>query len=62
MNFKEMEKIIKNDGWYKVSIVGSHHHYKHSTKKGKVSIPFHGNKEIPKFVVASILKQAGLKE
>ncbi len=62
MNFREMEKIIKKDGWYKESIVGSHHHYKHSFKKGKVSIPFHGNKEIPKFVVNSILKQAGLKE
>ncbi|QSH93338.1 type II toxin-antitoxin system HicA family toxin [Treponema medium] len=62
MNFKEMEKMIKQDGWVKRDIVGSHHHYEHSVKKGKVTIPFHGNKELSKFVVNSILKQAGLKE
>jgi len=62
MNFKEMEILIKKDGWIKSEIVGSHHHYKHPVKKGKVTIPFHGNKELSKFVVNSILKQAGLKE
>lgn len=62
MNFKEMEKMIKQDGWIKRDIVGSHHHYEHPIKKGKVTIPFHGNKELSKFVVNSILKQAGLKE
>ena len=41
INFKEMEKIIKQDGWVKSDIVGSHHHYEHPVKKGKVTIPFH---------------------
>lgn len=62
MNFKEAEKLIKKDGWTECDVVGSHHHYKHPVKKGKVTIPFHGNKELPKFVVTSILKQAQLKE
>lgn len=62
MNFTEMEKIITQDGWVKSDIVGSHHHYGHPVKKGKVTIPFHGNKDLSKFVVNSILRQAGLKE
>lgn len=57
-----MEKIIKKNGWFKVEVVGSHHHYRHRIKSGKVTILFHGGKELPQFVVKSILKQAGLKE
>jgi predicted RNA binding protein YcfA (HicA-like mRNA interferase family) len=60
MTAKEMEKIIVADGWYLVSINGSHHNYKHPTKVGRVTIPFH-NGDIPKGTLASIYKQAGLK-
>ena len=62
MTFKEMEKLIKKDGWYLQSAIGSQYHYVHDSKKGKVTIPFHGNRELSKYVVNSILKQAGLKE
>ena len=48
------------DGWYFESQEGSHRHYKHPVKPGKVTIPFH-TKELTKFVENSILKQAGLK-
>ncbi len=60
MKFREMEKIILADGWYLVDIKGSHHQYKHPSKTGKVTIPNHPG-DIPKRVVNSILKQAGLK-
>lgn len=60
MKFREMEKIITKDGWYLVKIHGSHHHYMHNTKKGKVTIPKHGT-DLKPMVVNSILKQAGLK-
>ena len=43
MTFKEIEKLIKKDGWYLQSTIGSHYHYVHDSKKGKVTIPFHGN-------------------
>lgn len=39
---------------------GSHHHFKHSEKKGIVTIP-HPKKDVPIGTVKSILKQAGLK-
>ena len=59
MTFKEVERMVKKDGWVLNAIVGSHYHNKHETKKGKVTIPFHGG-DIPKRVIYLILKQAGL--
>ncbi len=57
---KEMERIILADGWIFKNQVGSHRHYTHPVKPGKVTIPFH-NKDLTKLVENSILKQAGLK-
>lgn len=44
---REMEKIILADGWIFKSQEGSHRHYVHPTKPGKVTIPFHA-KDLPK--------------
>lgn len=57
---REMERIILADGWIFKSQEGSHRHYIHPVKSGKVTIPFH-NKDLTKGVENSILKQAGLK-
>ncbi|MCL2322722.1 MAG: type II toxin-antitoxin system HicA family toxin [Oscillospiraceae bacterium] len=59
MRFRELEKIVKNDGWYFEDATGSHHHYKHPTKKGRVTIPKHTGDINPR-IVNSVLKQAGL--
>lgn len=62
MTPKEMEKRINADGWKLDHIKGSHHHYKHPSKPGLVTIPFHDRpKDLSKKTVSSILKQAGLK-
>ncbi len=60
MKFRELERKLIDDGWELVKVVGSHHHYKHKVKKGKVTVPKH-NKDIPTGTCNSILKQAGLK-
>ncbi len=60
MRAKEIEKLIIEDGWYFVRQVGSHRQYKHPTKPGKVTIPFHTG-DLDKGTANSILKQAGLK-
>lgn len=60
MTFKEVEKILKNDGWYLESTRGSHFKYKHPTKVGSVTVPNHKG-DIPKGTLNSIFKQAGLK-
>lgn len=62
MTPKEAEKIIKQAGWYLVSVEGSHHHYKHRDKSGKVTIPFHKKpKDLSKKTLKSIFLQAGLR-
>lgn len=60
MTFKQLEKILKQDGWYCYKVVGSHYQYKHDIKRGKITIPRHC-KEIKKGTLNSILKSAGLK-
>ena len=59
MRFRELEKILKADGWIEINQVGSHHQYKHPIKKGKVTVPEHGG-DLKKSTVKSIMKQAGL--
>lgn len=51
--------MLHKDGWYLYATVGSHHHYKHPSKKGKVTIP-HPRKSIPRGILESIAKQSGL--
>ena len=41
MTFRDVEKILKQDGWTLKSIQGSHHQYTHSIKPGKITIPRH---------------------
>lgn len=60
MRFRELEKIVLDDGWFLADVRGSHHQYRHLTKPGKVTIPNHRG-DIPQRVVNSVLKQAGLK-
>jgi predicted RNA binding protein YcfA (HicA-like mRNA interferase family) len=57
---KDIIKIIENDGWVLIKCRGDHHYFKHPTKPGKVTVP-HPVKDLKKYVVDSILKQAGLK-
>ncbi|MDR1690208.1 MAG: type II toxin-antitoxin system HicA family toxin [Clostridiales bacterium] len=61
MTVREVEKIIKADGWYEIrSNNGSHRQFKHNSKKGKVTIPQHSG-DIPQGTLNNIFKQAGLK-
>ncbi|WP_281679145.1 type II toxin-antitoxin system HicA family toxin [Synergistes jonesii] len=58
---REVIRILKNDGWYEVRIEGSHHHFRHQTKKGTVTVP-HPNKDLPQKTLKNIFAQAGIKE
>ncbi|MCL1833316.1 MAG: type II toxin-antitoxin system HicA family toxin [Leptospirales bacterium] len=57
---KELIKIVEDDGWYLVQVHGSHHKFKHATKKGIVVIP-HPKSVTPIGTANNILRQAGLK-
>lgn len=60
MKSLDLIKMIEEDGWYQVRCKGDHHHFKHPTKKGLVTVP-HPKKDLPIGTLNSILKQAGLK-
>ena len=61
MKTKEIIKLIEEDGWFLVRQKGSHQQYKHSHKKGLVTIPVHRlSNDISPGLEKSILKQAGL--
>lgn len=60
MKFREIEKIVLDDGWRFKCARGSHYQYIHPVKKGKVTIPRH-NKDLDIKTVKAILKQAGIE-
>lgn len=60
MNSRALIQMLEADGWRQVRVKGSHHHFKHPTKQGLVTVP-HPNKDLPVGTVNSIKKQAGLK-
>ena len=39
-------QALTRDGWHEVNQIGSHKQFKHSTKKGRVTVP-HPKRDIP---------------
>lgn len=60
MTFREVEKILLADGWYFKNARGSHNHYIHPTKKGKITIPNHKG-DLDKLTVRTIFRQAEIE-
>ena len=61
MKYREVIKLIEDDGWYYTKARGSHRYFKHPTKKGEVTVAGKMGKDVPKGLLNRILKQAGLK-
>ncbi|ARQ76711.1 addiction module toxin, HicA family [Pseudomonas fragi] len=59
MHSRQLITALEADGWYLVRSKGSHHHFKHPTKPGLVTIP-HPKKDLLTKTINSILKQAQL--
>jgi predicted RNA binding protein YcfA (HicA-like mRNA interferase family) len=60
MHSREIIKLLEADGWVLVHVKGSHHHFKHPTKPGKVTVK-HPARDIPIGTLKSIERQSGLK-
>lgn len=60
MKSKDVIKKLEKDGWYLHATKGSHHQFKHKTKKRRVTVP-HPKKDLPKGTLKSIENQAGIK-
>ncbi len=61
MKVREVMVMLERDGWYQVATRGSHRQYKHSRKKGRVTVPGKPNDDLARGTLNSILKQAGCK-
>lgn len=59
---KALCKIIERHGWILKRITGSHHIYAKTGISVILSIPIHGNRDLPTGTLRSLLKDAGLTE
>ena len=59
---REIIRMLEADGWFLVQQEGSHRQFKHATKRGRVTVAGKPGHEVPKGTLASILRQAQLKE
>jgi predicted RNA binding protein YcfA (HicA-like mRNA interferase family) len=62
MKVRDVLKLLKDDGWYIVKTRGSHRQFKHTIKKGRVTVAGMPSDDVRPGTLNSILKQAGLKE
>jgi predicted RNA binding protein YcfA (HicA-like mRNA interferase family) len=59
VKFREIIRLIEDDGWRLVAQHGSHRQYEHPTRPGKVTVAGKPNLDVPKGTAANILRQAG---
>lgn len=52
---------VEGDGWVYQYTRGSHHHFKHPTKRGKVTIAGRRSKDLHPDTVRDIRRQAQIK-
>jgi len=57
---RDIIKKLKADGWFEAGVTGDHHHFKHPTKPGKVTVP-HPKKDMPLPTIKSIERQSGIR-
>ena len=62
MKVRDVIKLLKDDGWFAHKTRGSHRHFKHPTKPGKVTVPGKMSKDIHPRTLNYILKQASLEK
>ena len=61
MKFRDVLRLLAEDGWVLDRTRGSHRQLKHRTKPGLVTVAGSGNDDLAPGTLMSIRKQAGLK-
>ncbi len=56
---KQLVKLLMEDGWTLDRIAGSHNIMVKGDKT--ISVPVHGNKDLPQGLLNKLMKQAGLR-
>ena len=57
---REVVRALQRAGWTIHETSGSHVQMKHPDKPGRLTVPFHEHFDLPKHIVKSIIRQAGL--
>jgi predicted RNA binding protein YcfA (HicA-like mRNA interferase family) len=60
MKVREVIRMLIRDGWFVVTIRGSHRQFRHRSKPGRVTVSGHLGEEMPKGTFLSVLRQARL--
>lgn len=61
MRFRNIDKVLRENGWYVVRISkGSHYQYRKEGNPNLVTVPDHGSRDIAKGTLKKIEKQSGL--
>ncbi|MCH8837510.1 MAG: type II toxin-antitoxin system HicA family toxin [Candidatus Marinimicrobia bacterium] len=61
MKDREVIKLMEHDGWYLVRTKGSDRQFKHTAKRGTVTVAGKPGLELPPGTLSSILNSTGLK-
>ncbi len=63
MKYRDLVRLLKDDGWVQVRVVGSHQQFRHPAKPGTVTVPAGGklSRDVPPGTLRSILRQAGIE-
>lgn len=63
VKYRQLLRMLQDDGWQHERTTGSHMMYVHPTKPGPVVVPAGGKEgqDVPRGTLSSILKQAGMK-
>jgi predicted RNA binding protein YcfA (HicA-like mRNA interferase family) len=61
VKFREIIRVIEEDGWRLVAQRGSHRQYEHPTKPGNVTVAGKPGADVPEGTAANILRQAGFR-
>ena len=59
---KTLCKIVERNGWLLKRVTGSHHIYSKEDIQVILSIPVHGDRDLPMGTLRGIMKDAGLNE
>ncbi|MGZ9410377.1 MAG: type II toxin-antitoxin system HicA family toxin [Methylocystis sp.] len=57
-NSRDISRRLEKEGWRRVRVTGSHHHFAKSGRRDIVTVP-HPRKDIPIGTVKHIYRQAG---
>jgi predicted RNA binding protein YcfA (HicA-like mRNA interferase family) len=63
VKYRDLVKMLENDGWTEARQESSHHQYVHQTKPNTVCVAYHRlSDEVARGMLNKILKDAGLKK